>query len=791
MRPSRAHAENAMSGITIQRQHQGPNERLTLMNAHLEVHYEHDAQFTLVDRRLPRTRVAGGPLFELAPATGGGKPYTYGVGRAAGDGTLPEPLPFTDAHGSGLLMRRKFSVAIWPLQVTWAMYLYDATGAVRLEMSLRNRGTEPLRLERVFPFVTGTWWGGGTLSLAGQQRDFAAYKNGWQSWSFAGGVPLGREEPRPRLPTLLAWHHPGGRQPRQPIAGGVDVTSEEVALLGAAGKPWALLAGFLSAATWLGQIHLQRRDGVLAACVLLDGHILNPGETVEIPPLLLALGPQRTLLAEYAALVGRELGARQSPTRPTGWCSWYAYFDRVSEEDIHENLAALADTRSMLPLEVAQLDDGYQAAIGDWMGVSERFPHGMAPLAARIRAAGYRPGLWLAPFTVAAGSRLAREHPEWLIADTRGRPAWGGHHWGGTVYGLDTTHPGARAWLRALFTTITREWGYDYLKLDFLASAALLGRRHDPTVPRGQALSEGLALIRETVGEEVFLLGCGCPLLSAVGHVDAMRIGPDSSAHWEPRHKQWPLPFSEGHVAPAMRGALHHTLTRAWMHPALWTNDPDCLLTRDRRTHLTVEMVRAFASAVALTGGMVFLSDRVSRLPVERLELAARLLPPMPERAQPMDYFAWGVPRLVAAEIARPWERWHLAGLFNDTGRAREMALTWAELGLAPGAYHAVEFWSGAYLGRSEVGARVRVRPHGAAVLAIHLDIDEPRLLSTSFHVTQGAAELAEWTFDRERQAVRWRIHLGRHATGTMTLWVPAPWQPRALASTARKVQWH
>ena len=283
-----------------------------------------------------------------------------------------------------------------------------------------------------------------------------------------------------------------------------------------------------------------------------------------------------------------------------------------------------------------QIDDGYQTAIGDWLSVNAKFPSGMAALARRIRDTGYRPGLWLAPFTVSANSLLARDHPDWLVRGANGKPAFAGHNWAADLYALDTTHPAARDWLRDVFTTIVREWGYDYLKLDFLACGAVEGQRHDPRATRASALRDGLALIREIVGDDVYILGCGCPLLSAVGIVDAMRIGPDSAPYWAPRYEGMPVPFGEGHALPTMEGAVRNTLARAWMHPTLWTNDPDCLLVRERRSELTLDEVRAFATAVGLTGGMVVVSDRLPDLPAERLEIvvAAAATAPRPRPAR-------------------------------------------------------------------------------------------------------------------------------------------------------------
>ena len=93
-----------------------------------------------------------------------------------------------------------------------------------------------------------------------------------------------------------------------------------------------------------------------------------------------------------------------------GWCSWYQYFHDVTEADIVANLA-LADR---WPFDVFQIDDGYQAAIGDWLETNDRFPSDLAGLAASIGATGRTPGLWLAPFLVAPDSEVARRHPDWI-----------------------------------------------------------------------------------------------------------------------------------------------------------------------------------------------------------------------------------------------------------------------------------------------------------------------------------------------------------------------------------------
>lgn len=68
-----------------------------------------------------------------------------------------------------------------------------------------------------------------------------------------------------------------------------------------------------------------------------------------------------------------------------------------------------------LPLQLFQIDDGYQRAWGDWLTLDAgKFPtKSMRDLVELIRAQGLRPGLWLAPVAVDKHSRIAAEYVAW------------------------------------------------------------------------------------------------------------------------------------------------------------------------------------------------------------------------------------------------------------------------------------------------------------------------------------------------------------------------------------------
>jgi alpha-galactosidase len=134
----------------------------------------------------------------------------------------------------------------------------------------------------------------------------------------------------------------------------------------------------------------------------------------------------------------------------------------------------------------------------------------------------------------------------------------------------------------------------------------------------------GLDAIRRGAGDEVVLLGCGCPLGPAVGVVDAMRVGPDVAPFWEPRSSDV-LPGFEG--APrSLRNAWAGSAARWFQHGRLWRNDPDCILLRGTKTELAPGRRIAWAEQVGAWGGSVLVSDDLALLgPTER-SLLARIL---------------------------------------------------------------------------------------------------------------------------------------------------------------------
>lgn len=481
-----------------------------------------------------------------------------------------------------------------------------------LRWTVHVPGPAPVALDAV-----GLVWDGGPAG-----DDPRMFVNGYQSWSPARTMRLGVDQdpsrdPRP-LPLVRAAFHadPG-------VARAGELRSEQVTVL-ATGSTVRCI-GFTGGERHAGTLRVRIVDGRIEVCAeaWLGGAMLDAGSSLALHSVAIEDGDDASVLLEtWSARVGATARARVDSPFVVGWCSWYEYFEHVSERAVRDNLV-LADA---WPFDVFQLDDGYQRAIGDWLDTNERFPSGVAGVAAEIAASGRTPGIWLAPFLAAPDSDLARCHPEWLARAPHGEGFAIGMYnesWGGVMAELDTTRSDVLEHLATTAAALVSS-GYRYLKLDFTFSAAMPGRYSDPARTPAERVRAGFDAVRRGAGDDVFVLGCGAPLGAVVGSVDAMRIGADVAPWWTAPPGRGELQPGYEATTPATRNAFVNTCTRSFMHRRLWANDPDCVMLRRDGTQLSEAAAKSWGETVGCSGGLVLVSDDLARLDAEaRHELDA------------------------------------------------------------------------------------------------------------------------------------------------------------------------
>lgn len=418
------------------------------------------------------------------------------------------------------------------------------------------------------------------------------FEHGWQSWSPTGAYRLDERPPRPATSVIQTLCY----RPETPVPEGAFQGEGLLAVDPGDGGPTTVYSA-------LDPFHvpsIRARVAGRRVTVSADG----PVRHWQVP------GGLAGALREWAAELATGHAPELFPAVPPMWCSWYGYWDKVTEADILENLALVE--RHGLPADMILLDDGYEAGIGDWLAPREGFGS-LERVVGAVTETGRRAGIWVAPFLVGHRSALFAERPEWLVGG-----ASAGHMWDQELAVLDVTHPGAAEHLVDVFATL-RGLGITHFKLDYLYAGALAGRRHAALDPVA-AYRLGLELVRQGAGPDATIHGCGAPMLPSLGLVDIMRVSPDIAPTLMPR---------SGDISqPSQLGARLTGAAREFLHARWWVNDPDCIMARPE-----VEARETWAAHIRGTGGLRGSSDPIAALDAWGLETTRELL--VPTRTDP------------------------------------------------------------------------------------------------------------------------------------------------------------
>jgi alpha-galactosidase len=290
------------------------------------------------------------------------------------------------------------------------------------------------------------------------------------------------------------------------------------------------------------------------------------------------------------------------PARPVyGANDWYYAYGHSSAQsilDAAQLIVSLSPGGDNRPFMV--VDAGWQPAAGDepanvicggpYRGSNRRFPD-MTGLAAGIRAAGARPGIWIRPLAAAADDSDA-----WLLPAARALDD------SAKVRVLDPSLPDVLDRVEANFSTL-HGWGYDLIKHDW-ASCDIYGRWG---FQMGTALTNPgwhfgdrsrttaeitLALfraIRRGAGDAV-VIGCNTIGHLGAGLFDLQRTGDDTSGRdWERTRKM----------------GVNTLAFRMSQHGAFFAADPDCV---GHTAAMPWDLNRRFLDLVARSGAPLFVS---------------------------------------------------------------------------------------------------------------------------------------------------------------------------------------
>jgi alpha-galactosidase len=324
-----------------------------------------------------------------------------------------------------------------------------------------------------------------------------------------------------------------------------------------------------------------------------------------------------------------------------GYTSWYNYYSNINEKIIVRDIEGICRVQDKV--NVFQIDDGYQTAVGDWLSVDgTKFPIGMKYIADKIHAKGFKAGLWLAPLNCQKSSKVAAEHADWLLKDEKGEPILSCIAWGG-AYALDIYNKDCRAYIKKFMSEVVNVWGYDMVKLDFLYSACMFPRDNKT---RGELMCDAVDFLRECVGAEKLILGCGVPLGPVFGKFDFCRIGSDA----EIRFKDRPYVYFTNREIVSTKTAIKNTMFRRGLDGRAFVNDPDVFFLREYKKSLDsgekkdIPLGYSWNEKVLLAevnntfGNILFTSDNVGEYCDLQLTELLRAYKPTARKIELVDY---------------------------------------------------------------------------------------------------------------------------------------------------------
>ena len=367
---------------------------------------------------------------------------------------------------------------------------------------------------------------------------------------------------------------------------------------------------------------------------------------------------------------------------PAGWESWYNHYSNISESLILEDLEKLESTENIISSgahsgahtsTIFQIDDGWEKALGDWDARPDRFSQGLKALSEKIEAKGFIPGLWIAPFIIDERSKTAQEHPDWLLRNQKRELVVAGYNplWGkkGNFYCLDLSNDSVIEYLDKLMNKLINEWGFNYLKLDFLYAGMLYGDYINKTASYkvyNRALKTLTARNTDNRGRPVTYLGCGLPFELSFKHLPLSRIGCDTYEHWKnpvARALNW-----NGRNEAYLN--LKDTLGHALWNRSIFANDPDVFFLRTQKCSLSEKEKLLIAKVDTIFGSQFMYSDNPGKEGVEERKLMQEIL----EFRKKYAYEEFGIKQIAPDRYELFNEKGNLKG-FIDLAKRHEFIL--------------------------------------------------------------------------------------------------------------------
>lgn len=387
---------------------------------------------------------------------------------------------------------------------------------------------------------------------------------------------------------------------------------------------------------------------------------------------------------------------------------------------------------------------------------------------------------WFSPFWFFAEAEGGLEpHREYLLKDADGNPVTQRFEQGGWEFArgpwsekpltkvyLDATHPGARSFLRRIFTAYRALGGRAYM-LDFLRMPTG-ARPHDDRLFPLELGRKILSIIRDAAGEDTHLQTAVASSPGFIGCIQAARVvrdyGEERPLHPTPNWRNAEYCLHDQHFSNA-HSFVQNAAASWFTHRKLYINDLNQI-----KIDLPVplEMARLSATMFGLSGDSpMVIGDDLRRMAPDRLRLLKMCLPRTTGVPVPVDLFERVAPEDFCHVLKKPivtdWDDYTLVAVFNtspdhhapvtDAFRTR---IDFDALGLPVNeSYRVFDVWNQVYLGTYRDSFEGCVPPDACRLYRVAAARPHPWLLGSDMHIEQGRGEIESLAWNDETRTLK------------------------------------
>lgn len=450
---------------------------------------------------------------------------------------------------------------------------------------------------------------------------------------------------------------------------------------------------------------------------------------------------------------------------PAGWMTWYAVKFNACEEKVLKNAKWMSENLKEYGAEciwvdwewchkdmTGSRDDGCDCFNPD----KEKYPHGLKYISDKIKEMGLVPALWIGFTNDSNENEYIKDNPEIILVDEK---RWPGR------YFFDFSHPKYLNEFLPKAIENVHKWGYEAVKYDVLPLSMMLHEQYhsnmyNSNLTTKEAFRGMVKKARRELGEKCYMLSCAAgndqDVLWGADIFDSARVGDDIF--------KWGDFLKQGVGKIIRYYPLHNNV--------LYT-DNDNVVMREEFNDINQAASRIYF--VSMLGLPLTFGDEFDALDDKRIGFIKECLPIL--ETHPMNVYRNEKKRDVLKinlSICKPWENYNVVNVFNILSQKSTATVDLlSDLGLDDKEYIIYNYTDDKFEGITNKSFKAELEKCESKIFSIREKLNRPQIISTSRHISQGAAEIKNMEWNSESSELLINAELIKDAPYTITLYVP------------------